>query len=235
MKVLLYLSLFLFLSLEYNSSFAQTQVAKLDLIFEKRFEDGAVRLLKFETDGQMDLSSSSGPGKYVSGGNIKEVFSNLFPSVEFAVGKGLLGDFYRLEILDFSELNNDVLTKIWDAFNKNKLFNARVSSKTIDGYCISIGNRSVLDNYSYVSKKGVKSMDNSKGKNLDLSGYTLLGLVNKLNNSFKPIFFLELAPYTNSFNFKFSITNEQSILNAFSSYGLKYIECQRVKNTFYLD
>jgi hypothetical protein len=221
--------------LGYSLSFAQTQVAKLDLVFEKRFEDGTVRLSKFEADGLMDLSSSSGPGKYVSGGNIKEVFSNLFPSVEFKVGKQLLGDYYRLEITDFSELNNDVLNRIWDAFNKNKLFNAKESSKTIEGYCISIENRSVLDKHIYVSKNGIKSMDNSKGKQIDLSGYTLLGLVNKLNNNFKPIFFLEPTSYTNSFSFKFSVANEQTILNTFSSYGLKYFECQRVNTTFYLD
>jgi hypothetical protein len=207
----------------------------LDLVFEKRYEEGIVKLSKFQADGLMDLSSSSGPKRYVSGGNLKEVFSGLFPSVEFKVGKQLLGDYYRLEIIDFSELNNDVLNRIWDAFNKNKLFNAKVTSKTMEGYCISIENQSVLNSFTYVSKNGIRSVDNSKGKQINLSGYTLDGLINKLNNEFKPVFFLESTSNSKSFNFKFSIASEQAILGALPNYGLKYFNCQRVNNTYYLD
>ncbi len=235
MKNLLYLFLFLFLSWAYSPSFAQTQIAKLDLVFEKRFEEGTVKLSKFQADGLMDLSSFSGPKRYVSGGNLKEVFSGLFPSVEFKIGKQLLADSYRLEIAGFSEIDKEVLDKIWITLNEDKLFKAKMSSISIEGYCISIENQSILNSFTYVPKNGIKSVDNSKGKQINLSGYTLEDLINKLNNEFKPVFFLESTSNSKSFNFNFSIASEQAILGALPTYGLKYFKCKRISNTYYLD
>lgn len=215
---------------------AQTEEAELVLVASQKWGDTEYLLSRFEGDGQVNTSSSSGAGFYISGGTLIEIFDELWPSYEFEIHRKFSNQYFRLEIKSTQDLDEQLLDDIWNSLGESKSFSSEMNSSLRKGSCLEIVDKSLLLRNKYTPINGVVKRDQSRGRNLDLEGYTVSDLVEKLNQSKAGrIFYEETQVNSATFSFRVDASNLSTISESLEAYGLQLEKCEKMIKTYSLE
>lgn len=228
MRHLFYSFVFLFLS--YLPSFSQTQVAssKKVLVASGTIKHGNFELHRFEGDGERNTSSASGPGFVSTGGTLSEIFTELWPEIEFKISRKFGEDPYTLRINTTAPLDQLVLDQIWKQLDQRPEFAASQTSQTQTGNCLQITSQSQLDKSLYTPKNGVLKKNESNRTQIILEGYTLAELAEKLSQEKRlGRFFLEKEKSAKVYSFQLNASSVDTLSESLKNYGITFSSCTR--------
>lgn len=228
MRCHLYSFVFLFLSCLPNLSFSQVIPAQKVLISSGKLEEGNFEIHRYEGDGERNTSSASGPGFYISGGTLEEIFVELWPDFDFKIARKYSEDLYTLRISTKGNLNESILDQIWNQISVNSQFTAIKSTKNQTGNCLQVRDPAQLSKYVYQPTNGVIKKDESKSGQIQLLGYSLKELAAKLSESKRlGKFFRDFdgVAYENSYSFRLNSTSLDALRESLERYGLDFSSC----------
>ncbi|GMQ26307.1 hypothetical protein Aoki45_29890 [Algoriphagus sp. oki45] len=228
MRPLFYSFAFLFLS--YLPSFSQTQVAssKKVLVASGTIKQGNFELHRFEGDGERNTSSASGPGFVSTGGTLSEIFTELWPEVEFKISRKFGEELYTLRINTSADLDQSVLDQIWKQLDQRPEFVTSQTSQNQKGNCLQISSQDQLDKSLYTPKNGVLKKNESSKSRIILEGYTVEELAEKLSQEKRlGRFFFEQAKSAKVYSFSLDASSLDSLREGLKSYGVILQSCNR--------
>ncbi len=220
---------FVFLFLSYLPSFSQTTAAsKKVLVASGTIKQGNFELHRFEGDGERNTSAASGPGFVSTGGTLSEIFSELWPEIEFKISRKFGEDLYTLRINTSSPLDQSVLDQIWKQLDQRPEFVTNQTSQTQTGNCLQITSQAQLDKSLYTPKNGVLKKNESSKSRIILEGYTLEELAEKLSQEKRlGRFFSDQGKSTKVYSFSLDASSLDALREGLKSYGIELQTCNR--------
>ncbi len=228
MRHLFYSFVFLFLS--YLPSFSQTTAAssKKVLVANGTIKQGNFELHRFEGDGERNTSAASGPSFVSTGGSLSEIFSELWPEVEFKISRKFGEELYTLRINTTSPLDQSILDQIWNQLDQRPEFVNSQTSQTQTGNCLQITSQAQLDKSLYTPKNGVLKKNESSKSRIILEGYTLEELAEKLSQEKRlGRFYTEQTKSTKAYSFSLDASSLDKLREGLKSYGVILQSCNR--------
>jgi hypothetical protein len=218
-----------FLFLSYLPSFSQTTAAsKKVLVASGTIKQGNFELHRFEGDGERNTSAASGPGFVSTGGTLSEIFSELWPEIEFKISRKFGEDLYTLRINTSSPLDQSVLDQIWKQLDQRPEFVTNQTSQTQTGNCLQITSQAQLDKSLYTPKNGVLKKNESSKSRIILEGYTLEELAEKLSQEKRlGRFFSDQGKSTKVYSFSLDASSLDALREGLKSYGIELQTCNR--------
>jgi hypothetical protein len=218
-----------FLFLSYLPSFSQTTAAsKKVLLASGTIKQGNFELHRFEGDGERNTSAASGPGFVSTGGTLSEIFSELWPEVEFKISRKFGEELYTLRINTSTPQDQSVLDQIWKQFDQRPEFVTSQTSQTQTGNCLQITSQDQLDKFLYTPKNGVLKKNESNKSRIILEGYTLEELVEKLSQEKRlGRFYIEKEKSAKVYSFTLDGSSLDVLRNGLKSYGIELQSCSR--------
>lgn len=228
MRHLFYSFVFLFLS--YLPSYSQSQVSpsKKVLVASGDLKEGNFELHRFEGDGERNTSAASGPGFVSTGETLSEIFSELWPEVEFKISRKFGEELYTLRINTSTPLDQSVLDQIWKQLDQRPEFVTSQTSQSQTGNCLQITSQDQLDKFLYTPKNGVLKKNESNKSRIILKGYTLEELAEKLSKEKRlGRFYTEKAKSAKVYSFTLDGSSLDVLRNGLQSYGIALQSCKR--------
>jgi hypothetical protein len=191
-------------------------------------KQGNFELHRFEGDGERNTSAASGPGFVSTGGTLSEIFSELWPEIEFKISRKFGEDLYTLRINTSSPLDQSVLDQIWKQLDQRPEFVTNQTSQTQTGNCLQITSQAQLDKSLYTPKNGVLKKNESSKSRIILEGYTLEELAEKLSQEKRlGRFFSDQGKSTKVYSFSLDASSLDALREGLKSYGIELQTCNR--------
>jgi hypothetical protein len=127
-------------------------------------------------------------------------------------------------------LNEYILDQIWNQISVESQFTAIKSIKNQIGNCLQVGDPDQLSKYVYQPTNGVIKKDESKSGQIQLLGYSLRELTEKLSESKRlGKFFMDFdgVAYEKSYSFRINSTSLDALRKSLERYGLDFSSCSQ--------